>query len=518
MFTAEYMKFAEEVKQLRPTMTVKELALHFHITEKEMSRELRDLGLTKPSNRVDISDEAVLEEYQAGRSVNDIARRFGTSHETIKKRLTKYGISVLRAEGIRRHFSDTYEQRWVMIKQDLDKGLSVSFLRNKYHIRMDNLKKLMKEHGYQYKTNSMLEHLRYRLSNEDGNVLQYLNVIYTYIMQYDELPNPFVLSDLLYVSIASVRQKIREYQLQEFMHRNQISSWVSYLMSFLNEQGVSYQLNNRKLLKETADSYGKELDFYLPDFHIGIEVNPFGTHSVDVGCVGYGLDDIYYHQKKSLLAERCGVPLIHMYDFDFSDDVQFHRIMNRLFVTDKMHVGARSCDLREISRSEAFQFLEVYHLQGGEKQSKYRYGLYFQDVLCCVLTLGKSRYTKDDFEIIRYCVRPDYAVSGGFQRMFHHFTRTQPKGVRVVSYLDLNKRFTVDNIYEKSGFVYDGLTSPDYVWIEKKTGVVLKRYQTTKKKLVAEGYDPSKTEKEIMISRNYCRVFGAGAKRYVYVV
>lgn len=103
MFTAEYMKFAEEVKQLRPTMTVKELALHFHMTEKEMSRELRDLCLTKPSNRVDISDEVVLEEYQAGRSVNDIARRFGASHETIKKRLTKYGISVSRAEGIRRH-------------------------------------------------------------------------------------------------------------------------------------------------------------------------------------------------------------------------------------------------------------------------------------------------------------------------------------------------------------------------------------------------------------------------------
>ena len=44
------------------------------------------------------------------------------------------------------------------------------------------------------------------------------------------------------------------------------------------------------------------------------------------------------------------------------------------------------------------------------------------------------------------------------------------------------------------------------------------RYQCTKKRLAALGFDPEKSEIEIMREQYYYRVYGAGSKRYVYTI
>ena len=84
--------------------------------------------------------------------------------------------------------------------------------------------------------------------------------------------------------------------------------------------------------------------------------------------------------------------------------------------------------------------------------------------------------------------------------------------------MDLNKRLRASNVYEKHGFQFDGLTKPGYVWVKRYGTEILSRYNTTKSKLVAEGYDASKSEVEIMLDRGYFRVFGSGSKRYVFNV
>ena len=107
-------------------------------------------------------------------------------------------------------------------------------------------------------------------------------------------------------------------------------------------------------------------------------------------------------------------------------------------------------------------------------------------------------------------------MNGCFQKLFHAFLKTLKTSARIVSYMDLNKRFSATNIYEKNGFVLEKITEPDYAWYHLTKQEVLSRYQTTKTKLVAQGFDATKTEKEIMTERGFVRVFRAGSKRYVY--
>ena len=52
------------------------------------------------------------------------------------------------------------------------------------------------------------------------------------------------------------------------------------------------------------------------------------------------------------------------------------------------------------------------------------------------------------------------------------------------------------------------------MWIQRNTFECLKRYETTKKHLIAKGHDPSQTERDIMQKRGFYRVFDAGSLRY----
>lgn len=129
--------------------------------------------------------------------------------------------------------------------------------------------------------------------------------------------------------------------------------------------------------------------------------------------------------------------------------------------------------------------------------------------MSCV-AVGKARYGDGDWELLRYCVRSDIKVVGGFAKLLKKLREELGHG-RLVSYMDLNKRFTSDNVYEKNGFRLDGVTVPDYVWTTYNGEKVMKRYLCQKAK-IDDGSGRSETE--IMRGRGYYRVFGAGNKKY----
>lgn len=517
-YSDEYKAKVGELKDAG--LTVQQIADEMGKTKKTMQRHISEMGLSVVTDRSDIRDEDVLEDWNMGLTINQIAYKHKCSHETITKRLKKYDIKCGRAEGIRKHFEVTYDDRWRAIKKDLDRGLSVTMVREIHHIRIENLQMLMERHGYRNFNESLLGQLQFRLDEErqmtNGrrNCIEYILAIQQYVNEYGMVPDIQAIKKITGRHRDTVKRAILRYQLSEFVDMGRVSSWVSVLKDYLQSHGVNYEMNNRTLLIND-DGHRQEMDVYLPDLGIGIEVNPVGTHSVDTH-VGIMTKD--YHQKKSLLALKSGIPLVHMYDEDFVDKHLFSKIMNMILSTDKIKVGARQCILKNVSQWEANQFLDTYHLQGKEMRSKYRYGLYHNDELLCLLTIGASRYTKDSYEILRYCVRPDYIVIGSFQKLFHAFLPQCQHGETVVSYMDLDKRFSCENIYEKSGFVEDGLTQPDYVWVTKYGLTTLKRYDTTKSKLVKQGFDAKKTEREIMHERGFYQVYHAGSKRFIYTV
>ena len=435
----------ETVKELQKTHTVKEMADIFGFSVTTMGRRLASLGLTKPSNRTDIEDENVVKDWNDGLTIVEIAKKYKASHDTITKRLKKYGIECSRSEGIKKHFKRTHADKWSDIKIDLDKGMSVTSVREKHCIRYTKLLELMELNSYEYK-------------------------------------------------------KIEDVELDSMSEKD----YIDIILKELESLDVEYTVEDELI--------------YLPKYNLGIEVNPVSTHSVDVGRLG--LSSKNYHQEKSLLAEEKGIGLIQFYDADYHDVRRFEVFKEQLkaLVSTKTKIGARNCKIQPIDAKSSNQFLNKYHFQGMERSSFARYGLYYGENLVGVLTLGKSRYTKDEFEILRYCVDPNVVVIGGFSKLFTYALKDIKTGSKIISYMDLNKRLRASNVYEKHGFQFDGLTKPDYVWVKRYGTETLSRYNTTKSKLVSEGYDASKSEVEIMRERGYFRVFGSGSKRYVFVV
>lgn len=435
----------ETVKELQKTHTVKEIADIFGVSVTTMGRRLASLGLTKPANRTDIKDEDVVKDWNDGLTIVEIAKKHKASHDTITKRLKKHGITCSRAEGIKKHFKRTHADKWLDIKEDLDKGMSVTIVREKHCIRYTKLLELMELNSYEYK-------------------------------------------------------KIEDVELDSMSEKD----YIDIILKELESLDVEYTVEDELI--------------YLPKYNLGIEVNPVSTHSVDVGRLG--LSSKTYHQEKSLLAEEKGVGLIQFYDADYHDARRFEVFKEQLkaLVSNKTKIGARECLVQPIDAKSSNQFLNKYHFQGLERSSSARYGLYYGENLVGVLTLGKSRYTKDEFEIVRYCMDPNVVVIGGFSKLFTYALKDIKTGSKIISYMDLNKRLRASNVYEKHGFQFDGLTKPDYVWVKRYGTETLSRYNTTKSKLVSEGYDASKSEVEIMRERGYFRVFGSGSKRYVFVV
>lgn len=508
----------ENVKELQKTHTVKEMADIFGFSVTTMGRRLASLGLTKPANRTDIKDEDVVKDWDDGLTIVEIAKKYKASHDTITKRLKKYGIECSRVEGIKKHFKREHAAKWSDIKSDLDKGMSVTSVREKHRIRYTKLLELMELNSYRYKSDVLLSDLndRIEMSKPKSTELFYLKNIKKYYLKYNELPTKYQLADISNRNVTTIAKAINLYNLNQFVLNFRSCYLVSIIIKELQKLNIEYDLNNRSILVD--DGRHLEIDIYLPKYNLGIEVNPVSTHSVDVGRLG--LSSKTYHQEKSLLAEEKGVGLIQFYDADYHDARRFDVFKEQLraLVSNKTKIGARECLVQPISVKDCNEFLNHYHFQGMERSSSIRQGLYYDDILVGVLTLGKSRYTSDEYEIVRYCLDPNVVIMGGFSKLFKHALEDIKVGSKVVSYMDLNKRLRASNVYENNGFKFDGLTRPDYVWVKRYGTETLSRYTTTKSKLIAEGYDASKSEVEIMRERGYFRVFGSGSKRYVYVV
>lgn len=108
-------------------------------------------------------------------------------------------------------------------------------------------------------------------------------------------------------------------------------------------------------------------------------------------------------------------------------------------------IYARKTICKEVSYTEAKEFLEENHIQGN-CISKYRYGLYYNEELVSLMTFGKSRF-KDEFEMLRFCNKKYLNIVGGASKLFSHFLNDHNEILEVISYAD--RRWSIGNLYTK---------------------------------------------------------------------
>jgi very-short-patch-repair endonuclease len=294
-----------------------------------------------------------------------------------------------------------------------------------------------------------------------------------------------------------------KYRLTKQVRKKELSlvHVVSGLTLFLRDCGVKYIQKDRTVLG------GKELDFLLPDHKLAIEVNGLYWH----GEKYRGKD---YNADKTARCRETNIALIHVWEDDWAHRKEIVKsiIGNRIGYSSR-RIYARSCEVREVSSKEARSFLDSNHIQG-YASSQVRLGLYYDVMLVSLMTFGwRHTNSKRDMELIRFCNLMGTLVVGGASRLFSKFLSTCDAD-KIISYSD-DSMFD-GGLYEKLGFVRHGLSKPNYFWVVG--GKRRHRFNFCKSKLVKQGFDPQKTEVQIMHDRGYRRVWGCGQVRWEYQV
>lgn len=247
------------------------------------------------------------------------------------------------------------------------------------------------------------------------------------------------------------------------------------------------------------DNSKKEVDFFIADLNIAVELNGCYWHrdEVDAGAMLF---------KTNALAAK-GVTLIHIWDYEWlKDRVKIENFIKSKLDTKKIH--GRKCTVREISAVVSNRFLIDHHRQSTAK-SQIKLGLFYKDELVSVLTFGKSRYNKKiEWEIIRYCVLPCTTVLGGFAKMLRYF-ETKFNPASICTYAD--RAWGHGAVYQKHGFNFLKTTQPGYFWCNSSYDV-LSRYETQLSKLpkVLPKFNSMLSESENMIAHRYWKCKNVG--------
>jgi hypothetical protein len=195
----------------------------------------------------------------------------------------------------------------------------------------------------------------------------------------------------------------------------------------------------------------------------------------------------------------------------YKKDIIKSIISNRLCnIENKIY--ARKCIIKEVEDTKLVRkFLDENHIQG-YTQSSIKLGLYYNDELVSLMTFG-YRHTnrKKEFELIRFCNKLNTNVIGASSRLFKHLLNNY-NYIEILSYSDF--RLFDGKMYETLGFEKIYLTKPDYFW--SKNLERHHRFTFNKQKLIKDGYDPNKTEVEIMYERGYSRIWSCGQIRWEF--
>lgn len=215
--------------------------------------------------------------------------------------------------------------------------------------------------------------------------------------------------------------------------RNPETSIETITKSILNELNVKFEQHNRKIIAP------KELDFYLPFYNLAIECNGVFWHSLPE------VKDKQYVKFKQ--CEEKGVQLLQFWENDLQNKKEI--IKDIIFSKLKLNkrIFARKCQLKEISKELASEFLNENHLLGSASNLDLNLGLFYKDSLVEIMSF--ERLKKEQFALTRFCSKIGISVIGGISKLFTHFvTTSNPKEIFTKSYND----FSNGSIYNELGF------------------------------------------------------------------
>lgn len=305
----------------------------------------------------------------------------------------------------------------------------------------------------------------------------------------------------------TIRKYVYSHGLQERVAVKSSSSMHRELMRMLDQHGVEYLSNHKKLIAP------KEVDLFIPSANLAIEFNGVFYHSELSGRTKS------YHLDKTTNCANAGVRLIHVWsnEWDTQNDIVRSRILNAVGVATES-VYARKCEIVVLSKDAEKAFFNTNHIQG-HRPSTICYGLSYNGKIVAACNFIKSRFDKKvEWELLRYANAINTHVVGGGSKLFRRFIRDYSP-TSVISYCD--RRWGTGGLYTSLGFTYQHSSVPNYFYFKRNgdTNKLLSRQNFQKHKLcdVLETFDPLASEWENMKNNGYDRIWDCGNMVFLWL-
>lgn len=277
------------------------------------------------------------------------------------------------------------------------------------------------------------------------------------------------------------------------------------------EKEVAEFLKDYVDIEENIKIENKEIDIYIPSFKLGIEYNGLFWHSELY-------KDSKFHLDKTRLCNENGISLFHIWEDQWihKPDIIKSMLRNKIGMS-PYRIYGRKCEIKEVSAKDTRNFLDKNHLQGSVG-SKIKIGLYHNNLLVSIMTFGGLRTNlgqksiDGSYELLRFCNILNTNVIGGASKLFKHFIKNYEYN-DIISYA--SRDYSNGELYETLGMSFVKETIPNYFYINKRDVTRENRFKYRKDILIKEGFDKEMTEHEIMLIRNYFRIYDTGSYKYI---
>ncbi len=283
------------------------------------------------------------------------------------------------------------------------------------------------------------------------------------------------------------------------------SSYENEIGRFLENNNIAFEQNTRTVIS-------KELDFYLPDYALGIEFNGLYWHSYEKLHERGESKNFHYNKWKLCNEANIRLLMINEDEWNYHKDAIKLKILN-ICGRSERGVGARHLYIKQIG-NEGSQFCELHHIQGKTEAAFLNYGAFSGDDLVGVMCFNHQRGT-NDVELARFC-SDGKTYPGMFSKMFRFFQRENHDIGKVISFADL--RYSDGGVYKKNGFVEDKIIPPDYRYFKSRK--TYHKSSFTKNSIEKRfGIDMSnKTERQVMMELGYFRIYDCGKIKYTWTI
>lgn len=418
-----------------------------------------------------------------------------TQQENDKRLATirlKYGVdNVFQNKDIKKkiYTPENNAHRTMAIKQAVQLKYGVDNV-----FQLDSVKETIK--------NTNLDKYGVENPTQEGLPNEIFNADWLTRRHHTEKQSASAISQELGIDVSTVINALKRLNIEQ-QYYGCVTSYLEHEMSeFLDSLNIQYKSNNRNLLG------GIELDFYIPEFNLAIEMNGLYWHSTEH-------KHKKYHQDKTNACEENGIRLIHIFEDEWLyQKEKCQDTLKHFFGLSKRGTYGRQATIKEISWKSAKEFLNKYHLLNAGVAGNYRIGAFNKDdTLIAVMIYGKTSNESGDttsIELKRF-VTDKNNNPGVASKMFTYAVRQRGYS-EIIAFVD--RRWFTGLVKKHIGFDVVGYTNPA-LWYIKGSERFHRRF-ISKNTLINNSECYNHTKKQMLYEMGYYQLYDSGKLKLVW--